>query len=116
VALLRGGTECDRREHVARLWCTTAELPIPSHEPGPSFREPQSRPSPGYQYLVRFRAGATSNIIVTVRVKDVEQVFCTRQRGGAIAFADLTDPSPAFVEVAQDEVETLNPLVGAMIR
>jgi hypothetical protein len=76
----------------------------------------EASPSPGYQDLVRFRSAATTNIIVTVRVKDVEQVFCTSQRGRAIAFADLTAPSPAFVEVAQDEVETLNPLVGAMIR
>ena len=56
-------------------------------------------PSPGYKYLVRFRAGATTNIIVTVRVKEVEQVFCTAQGGGAIAFADLTDATPTFVTV-----------------
>jgi hypothetical protein len=30
-----------------------------------------------------------------VRVSEVEQVFCS-QGGGAIAFADLTQPSPAF--------------------
>jgi hypothetical protein len=72
--------------------------------------------SPGYQYLVRFRSAATGNIIVTVRVTDVEQVFCTDQSGAAIAFADLTGPSPAFGVVGLPEVETLNPLVGAMIR
>jgi hypothetical protein len=32
---------------------------------------------------VRFRSSATQNIIVTVRVKDVEQVFCTGQSGGS---------------------------------
>jgi RTX calcium-binding nonapeptide repeat (4 copies) len=69
--------------------------------------------SPEYQYLVRFR-GAAGNIIVTVRVSEVEQVFCSQ--GGAIAFADLTDPSPAFAVVSQQEVEQLNSLVGAMIR
>ena len=73
----------------------------------------EASPSPGYQYLVRFR-GATGNIIVTVRVNEVEQVFCSQ--GGAIAFADLTDSSPAFTVVSQQEVESLNRLVAAMIR
>jgi len=59
---------------------------------------------------------ATNAIIVTVRVKDVEQVFCTSQTGNAIAFADLTAQSPAFVVVTPPEVDTLNPIVGAMIR
>ena len=45
-----------------------------------------------------------------------EQVFCTDQSGAAIAFADLTVPSPAFGVVSLPEVETLNPIVGAMIR
>jgi hypothetical protein len=76
----------------------------------------EASPSPGYDYLVRFRGRATGNIIVTVRVRSVEQVFCTSQEGGSIAFADLTQPSPAFVVVSQQEVETLNSLVGAMIR
>lgn len=72
--------------------------------------------SNGYEYLVRFRSTATGNIIVTVRVKDVEQVFCTSQSGAAIAFADLTIPSPAFDVVSLTDVQTLNPLVGRMIR
>ena len=70
-------------------------------------------PSPGYDYLVRFR-GPLGNIIVTVRVSDVEQFFCPS--GVGIAFADLTLPSPVFVDVLQQEIETLNPLVAAMIR
>jgi hypothetical protein len=73
-------------------------------------------PSAGYEYLVRFRSAATQSIIVTVRVKDVEQVFCTGQNGGSIAFADLTAPSPSFEVVSLAEVETLNRIVGAMIR
>jgi Ca2+-binding RTX toxin-like protein len=73
-------------------------------------------PSAGYEYLVRFRSAATQNIIVTVRVKDVEQVFCTGENGGSIAFADLTAPSPAFEVVSQPDVQALNPLVAAMIR
>jgi hypothetical protein len=72
-------------------------------------------PSPGYDYLVRFR-GPAGNIIVTVRVKEVEQVFCSSEGGTGIAFADLTLPAPAFVDVSQQQVETLNPLVAAMIR
>jgi RTX calcium-binding nonapeptide repeat (4 copies) len=78
-----------------------------------NFCTVEDSPSPGYQHLVRF-LGATGNIIVTVRVSEVEQVFCSQ--GGAIAFADLTQPSPAFVAISQQQVETLNPLVGAMIR
>ena len=72
-------------------------------------------PLPGYDYLVRFR-GPAGNIIVTVRVSGVEQFFCPSKEGAGIAFADLTLPSPAFVDVSQQEVETLNPLVAPMIR
>jgi hypothetical protein len=73
----------------------------------------ENSPSPGYQFLVRFR-NAAGNILATVRVSDVEQVFCSQ--GSSIAFADLTAASPAFVVISQQEVETLNSLVGAMIR
>jgi hypothetical protein len=76
----------------------------------------ENSPSPGYQFLVRFRSIATGNIAATVRVKDVEQVFCTGQGGASIAFADLTAPSPAFGVISLPEVEGLNSLVGAMIR
>ena len=38
-------------------------------------------PLPGYDYLVRFR-GPAGNIIVTVRVSEVEQVFCPSGRRG----------------------------------
>ena len=83
---------------------------------GNVFCTVEPSPSSAYQYLVRFRSGATTNIIVTVRVKDVEQVFCTSQGAAAIAFADLTVPSPAFEVVTPQDVATLNPLVAAMIR
>jgi hypothetical protein len=73
----------------------------------------EDSPSPGYEYLVRFR-NAAGNILATVRVADTEQVYCSQ--GGAIAFADLTRPSPVFVAVSQQDVETLNPIVAAMIR
>ena len=73
----------------------------------------EASPIAAYDHLIRFR-GAAGNIIVTVRVRDVEQVFCSDN--GAIAFADLTQPSPAFQIVSQQEVESLNRLVGSMIR
>jgi RTX calcium-binding nonapeptide repeat (4 copies) len=72
-------------------------------------------PSPGYDFLVRFR-GPAGNIIVTIRVSEVEHVFCPSKEGTGIAFADLTHPSPISIDVSQQEVETLNPLVAAMIR
>ncbi len=81
-----------------------------------NFCTVEASPSPGYDYLVRFRSAATGNIIVTVRVTDVEQVFCTGQNGASIAFADLTVALPSFAVVSLSEVATLNPLVGAMIR
>ena len=81
-----------------------------------NFCTVEASPSPGYQFLVRFRSAASGNIIVTVRVAEVEQVFCTSQSGGAIAFADLTASAPAFNVVTLPQVQALNPLVGAMIR
>ncbi|HJR61431.1 MAG TPA: hypothetical protein VJ813_18615 [Vicinamibacterales bacterium] len=81
-----------------------------------NFCTVEASPSAGYQFLVRFRSAATGNIVVTVRVTDVEQVFCTSQSGASIAFADLTVPAPAFDVVSLPEVQSLNPLVGAMIR
>lgn len=78
-----------------------------------NFCTVEDSPSPTYEHLVRFR-NAAGNILATVRVSEVEQVFCSQ--GGSIAFADLTAKSPAFVAVSQGDVEKLNPLVGAMIR
>jgi hypothetical protein len=70
----------------------------------------------GYEFLVRFFVRATGNLAVTVRVRDVEQVFCTSVAGGAMTFADLAQPAPDFVVVSQDEVAALNPTVGNMVR
>jgi hypothetical protein len=79
----------------------------------PNFCSVEDSPSPGYQYLVRFH-GAAGNIIVTVRVAEVEQVFCSA--GGTITFADLALPSPVFIPVSLVDVQALSPVVGAMIR
>ena len=70
----------------------------------------------GIDFLVRFFARASGNLLVTVRTRDVEQVFCTSQAGGAITYADLTAPDPQLVEVSLDEVERLNRTVRAIIR
>ena len=78
-----------------------------------NFCTVEPSPLPGYEFLVRFR-GATGNIIVTIRVSEVEQVFCSQD--GSITFADLDQSSPAFAPVSQQSVEHLNGLVGAMIR
>ena len=42
-----------------------------------NFCTVEASPSPGYDYLVRFR-NAAGNILATVRVRDVEQVFCSQ--------------------------------------
>jgi Ca2+-binding RTX toxin-like protein len=70
----------------------------------------------GYEFLFRFIVRATGALAVTVRTAEVEQMFCTSQAGGAIIFADLTDPNPEFVEVSLDEVAKLNPLVRQIVR
>jgi Ca2+-binding RTX toxin-like protein len=79
--------------------------------------EPADDPAArGYDFLVRFFQRSSGNLLVTVRTKDVEQVFCTSEAGGAITFADLTFADPAFVEVSLDDVRGLNPIVAQSIR
>jgi hypothetical protein len=73
-------------------------------------------PDSGYEFLVRFFIRATGALAVTVRLAEVEQVFCTSQAGGQITFADLRAANPAFVVVTKDEVDELNPDVGRIIR
>ena len=70
----------------------------------------------GFEFLVRFFVRATGNLAVTIRTHDVEQVFCTSEAGGAVSFADLTAPDPAFVEVSLEEVDRLNATVRKIIR
>jgi hypothetical protein len=80
-----------------------------------SFCTIEASPLPEYEFLVRF-LGVAGNLVVTVRVSGVEQVFCSGQGGGAITFADLTVPYPSFVVISHQEVTQLNWLVGKMIR
>ena len=70
----------------------------------------------GFQFLVRFFSKANSNLLVTVRTRDVEQVFCTAQNAAVATFADLTKPNPEFVEITLDDVRNLNSDVARMIR
>ncbi len=70
----------------------------------------------GFQFLVRFFSKANNNLLVTVRTRDVEQVFCTAQGSATITFADLTRPDPDFVEIGIDDVRGLNSDVARIIR
>jgi Ca2+-binding RTX toxin-like protein len=70
----------------------------------------------GYDFLVRFFLKTTGALAVTIRVAEVEQVFCTSETEAAITFADLRQASPAFVEVSLDEVARLNDTVRKIIR
>ena len=70
----------------------------------------------GFEFLVRFFSKANGNLLVTVRTRDVEQVFCTAQNAAAATFADLTRPDPEFVDIAIDDVRGLNSDVARMLR
>lgn len=78
-----------------------------------AVRDPAAR---GFEFLVRFFSKANGNLLVTVRTRDVEQVFCTAEDAAAVTFADLTAPKPDFVEIALDGVQDLNADVARMIR
>jgi hypothetical protein len=70
----------------------------------------------GYDFLVRFFLKSTGALAVTIRVAEVEQVFCTSETRAAITFANLRDSNPAFAEISLDEVAELNRTVGRIIR
>jgi Ca2+-binding RTX toxin-like protein len=70
----------------------------------------------GYDFLVRFFLKSTGALAVTMRVSDVEQVFCTSETRAAITYADLREDSPEFVEVSLDEVAELSGTVAQIVR
>jgi hypothetical protein len=70
----------------------------------------------GYDFLVRFFLKSTGALAVTMRVADVEQVFCTSRTAAAITFADLRDASPDFVEISLDEVAEQSETVRQIVR
>lgn len=78
-----------------------------------AVQDPAAR---GFEFLVRFFSKATGNLLVTVRTRDVEQVFCTGQDAAVVTFANLTDPKPDFDEIALDAVAAVNADVARMIR
>jgi Ca2+-binding RTX toxin-like protein len=78
-----------------------------------AVEDPASR---GFEFLVRFFSKANGNLLVTVRTRDVEQVFCTAQNAATITFADLTTPNPEFVDLAPDTVREVNADVARIIR
>jgi len=73
-------------------------------------------PAFGYQALVRFFIRSSGESTATVRLAEVEHVFCPGPEAGQIVFADLTTPAPAFAVVTLEQVQELNPLVRAIIR
>jgi RTX calcium-binding nonapeptide repeat (4 copies) len=87
-----------------------------SGSPGFCTLERVADPAFGFEWLVRFFGRANGALAVTIRLADVEQVFCTSQAGGQITYADLTQPNPAFVEVPLDQVPALNYIVGLIVR
>jgi hypothetical protein len=87
-----------------------------SGSPGFCRLERLSSADLGYEFLVRFVGRANGNVAVTLRLVDVEQVFCTSEAGGAIVYADLTSTNPQFVEVSLDQVAWLNPLAARIMR
>jgi Ca2+-binding RTX toxin-like protein len=74
--------------------------------------DPASR---GFEFLVRFFSKANGNLLVTVRTRDVEQVFCTSQTAAAATFADH-EARPRVVEIALESVRDVNSDVARMIR
>ena len=78
-----------------------------------AVQDPAAR---GVEFLVRFFAKANGNLLVTVRTRDVEQIFCTAENAAVATFADLTKPDPELVEIALDTVRDVNSDVARMIR
>lgn len=73
-------------------------------------------PESGYDFLVRFVRRADNVLLVTVRVQDVEQVFCAGQAGGGVEWANLADYQGELRPISLQSVASLNPLVGSMVR
>jgi Ca2+-binding RTX toxin-like protein len=70
----------------------------------------------GYDFLVRFFVKSTGALAVTMRVAEVEQVFCTSETAAAITFADLREPNPSFVEIPLEEVAEISETVAQIVR
>ena len=68
----------------------------------------------GFDYITRF-LGANGNVIVTIRLKDVELLVCNSAQDGMARFALLRGPSPQLVErpVAAFRGTLLGAMLGA---
>jgi len=73
-------------------------------------------PSTGYEFLAKFFGRAAGNLIVTVRLREVEQFFCASQAGGQITYADLRQSNPQLDVVSLSQVLEINNTVGRIIR
>jgi Ca2+-binding RTX toxin-like protein len=72
----------------------------------------------GYDWLVRFIRRTDNVLLVTVRVQNVEQVFCASQAGGGAEWANLAGYAAGDLlrPITLDRIKQVNPLVGAMVR
>jgi RTX calcium-binding nonapeptide repeat (4 copies) len=68
----------------------------------------------GFDYITRF-LGANGNIIVTIRLKDVELLVCNSAQDGMARFAVLRGPTPQLVELPVNRVadRLLRNILGA---
>lgn len=73
-------------------------------------------PSVGYEFLAKFFVRATGTLAVTVRLREVEQIFCASQLGGQVTYADLSQPNPEFVVITLGDALAINNIVGRIIR
>jgi len=84
----------------------------------PGFCTLERAPKKGnFDFLAKFFVRETGELAVTIRLADVEQVFCTSKAGGQITYADLTGANPTrFVNVSGGQVTKLNGTVARIIR
>lgn len=79
-------------------------------------RVAETDPDLGVEFLLRFR-NAAGNIVVTMRLTEVEQVICPNLgQVGTILFADLTDRHPQFVPISLDQLPHQSQFVAPIIR
>lgn len=87
-----------------------------SGSPGFCLLERADAAETGFQWLVRFVVRSSGNIAVTIRLRDVEQVFCTAEAGGEIFWADLTSTNPELMPISTADIAAVNPTVAEIVR
>lgn len=92
-------------------------VPTADVKGSPGFCRLSRVPQQGkFDYLARFFVRDTGDLAVTIRLADVEQVFCTSKAGGQTTYANLTQANPRFVKVSDGKVAKLNRTVARIIR